>query len=43
LVSAHAAIHGLVGEAVGVLVFVAEGVGDLEGFEFGDAVSGLMP
>ena len=43
LVAAHAAVHGLVGEAVGVLVFVAEGVGDLEGFEFGDAVSGLLP
>jgi hypothetical protein len=39
----HAAIHGLVGEAVGILIFVAEGVGDLEGFEFGDAVSGLLP
>ena len=39
----HAAVHGFVGEAVGVLVFVAEGVGDLEGFEFGDAVSGLLP
>ena len=41
--SLHAAVHGFVGEAVGVLVFVAEGVGDLEGFEFGDAVSGLLP
>jgi hypothetical protein len=39
----HSTIHGFVGEAVGVLVFVAEGVGDLEGFEFGDAVSGLLP
>ena len=39
----HSPIHGLVGEAVGVLVFVAEGVGDLEGFESGDAVSGLLP
>ena len=39
----HSAVHGFVGEAVGVLVFVAEGVGDLEGFEFGDAVSCLLP
>src|SRR5260370_30944396 len=30
----HSAVHGLVGEAVGVLVFVAEGVRDLEGLEF---------
>ena len=28
---------------VGGLVFVAEGVGDLEGFELGDAVAGLLP
>ena len=39
----HASVHGLVGEAVGVFVFVAEGVGDLEGFESGDAVFGLLP
>ena len=39
----HSAVHGFVGEAVGVLVFVAKGVGDLEGFELGDAVSGLLP
>jgi hypothetical protein len=43
LVAAHATVHGLVGEAIGVLVFVAEGVGDLEGFESGDAVFGLLP
>ena len=43
LVAVHAAVHSLVGEAVGVLVFVAEGVGDFEGFEFGDAVFGLLP
>jgi hypothetical protein len=39
----YAAIHGFVGQAVGVLVFVAEGVGDLEGLELGDAVSGFLP
>ncbi len=39
----HAAVHGFVGEAVGVLVFVAEGVGDLEAVELGDAVFGLLP
>ena len=39
----HASVHGFVGEAVGVFVFVAEGVGDLEGFEFGDAVAGFLP
>ena len=33
----HAAVHGFVGEAVGVFVFVAQGVGDLEAVEFGDA------
>src|SRR5215471_12315216 len=38
----HAAIHGLVGEAVGVFVLVAEGVGDLEGIEAGDAAFGLL-
>jgi hypothetical protein len=43
LAAAHAPVHGLVGEAVGVLVFVAEGVGYLEGFESGDAVFGLLP
>ena len=35
----HASVHGFVGEAVGVFVFVAEGVGDLEGFEFGDSAA----
>jgi len=39
----HATVHGFVGEAVGVLVFVAEGVRDLEGFESGDTVSGFLP
>ena len=39
----HAAVHGFVGEAVGFFVLVAEGVGDLEGFESGDAVPGLLP
>ncbi len=39
----HAAVHGLIGEGVGCLVFVAEGVGDLEGVEAGDAVAGLLP
>ena len=29
-VTPHAAIHGFVGEAIGGLVFVTEGVGDLE-------------
>ncbi len=43
LVAAHATVHGLVGEAVGVFVFVAEGVGDLEGFQFGYAVFCLLP
>jgi hypothetical protein len=43
LAAAHTAVHGLVGEAVGVLVFVAEGVGDLEGFESGNSVFGLLP
>jgi hypothetical protein len=38
----HSTVHGFVGEAVGVLVFVAEGVSDLEGFEFGDAAVGLF-
>src|ERR1700722_16117022 len=38
----HSTVHGFVGEAVGVLVFVAEGVSDLEGFEFGDAAFGLF-
>jgi hypothetical protein len=39
----HSAVHGLVGEAVGVLVFVAKSVGDLEGFESRDAVFCLLP
>ena len=39
----HAAVHGLVGEPVGVLVFVAKGVRDLEAFELGDAVLRLLP
>ena len=39
----HASVHGLVGEGVGGFVFVAEGVGDFEGFESGDAVFGLLP
>jgi hypothetical protein len=38
----HSAVHGFVGEAVGVLVFVAEGVGDLEGLEFGDSAFGFV-
>src|SRR3954468_6826863 len=37
------AVHGFVGEAVGVLVFVAEGVGDFEGFETGYAVLCFLP
>ena len=41
--ASHAAVHGLVGERVGVLVFVAQGVGDLKGVEPGDAVAGLLP
>ena len=40
---AGAAIHGIVGEAVGVLVFVAEGVGDFEAVELGDAAAGFFP
>ena len=36
-------VHGGVGEGVGGFVFVAEGVGDLEGFEAGDAVVGFLP
>jgi hypothetical protein len=28
----HASVHGFVGQSVGVFVFVAEGVGDFEGF-----------
>jgi hypothetical protein len=43
LAAAHSAVHGLVGQAVGVLVFVAKSMGDLEGFESGDAVSCLLP
>ena len=39
----HAAVHGLIGQGVGGFVFVAEGVGDLEGFEFGDTVFGFLP
>ena len=39
----HAAVHGFVGEAVGVLVFVAEGVGDLEAVEAADAGFGFLP
>ncbi len=38
----HTAVHGFVGEAVGVLVFVAERMGDLEPFELGDATPGLV-
>jgi hypothetical protein len=37
-----AAVHGLVGQAVGVLVFVAEGVDDLEGVELGDFLLRLL-
>ena len=37
-----AAVHGLVGQAVGVLIFVAEGVDDLEGVELGDFLPGLL-
>ena len=40
---AHATVHGLVGEAVGVLVFVAESVGNFELFEVGDALAGFFP
>ena len=40
--AAHSAVHGFVGEAVGVFVFVAQGVGDLEAFEFGDAALGFF-
>ncbi len=39
----HAAVHGFVGEAVGVFVFVTEGVGDLEAVEAGDAGFGFLP
>ena len=39
----HAAIHGLVGETVGGLVFVAKGVGDLEALEAGDAIFCFLP
>jgi hypothetical protein len=39
----HSTVHGFVGETIGVLVFVAEGVRDLEGFESGDTVSGFLP
>ncbi len=38
----HSAIHGLVGETVGVLVFVAEGMADLEAFELGIAAFCLI-
>ena len=40
---AGAAIHGVVGEAVGVFVLVAEGVGDFEAVELGDAAAGFLP
>ena len=39
----HAAVHGLVGEAVGVLVLMAKGMRNLEGFELGDAILRLLP
>ncbi len=39
----HAAVHGFVGQAVGVFVLVAQSVADLEAFEFGDAVSRFLP
>ena len=38
----HAAVHGLVGEAVRVLVFVAQGVDDLEAVELGDFLLCLL-
>jgi hypothetical protein len=42
LATPHSAVHGFVGQAVGVFVFVAEGVGDFEGFEFGYAAFGFF-
>ena len=39
----HAAVHGFVGQAVGLLIFMAEGVGDLEAVEAGDAGFGFLP
>lgn len=39
----HATVHGFVGQAVGVLVFVAEGVGDFEAVEPGDAIFCFLP
>ena len=40
---AVAPVHGFVGEAVGVLVLVAQGVGDLEAVELRDAAAGFFP
>jgi hypothetical protein len=37
------AVHGVVGELVGGLVFVAQGVGDLEAVELRDAAAGFLP
>lgn len=41
--TAHAAVHSLIGEGVGGFVLMAEGVGDFEGFEFGDAIFSFLP
>ena len=39
----HTSVHGFIGEAVSILVFVAEGVGDLESLELGYAVFCFQP